>query len=156
MKLVEPASGEILVDGKNLNLFSRPDWLSTIAWVPEEPQFPALSIRELFSLSSPNASEAKIKETLASVGLCHLNLDSSLALSVGQRRRIAIARALIGTTSMLIMDEPSASLDEETEAKIVEIIEMFAQQGKITIAVSHRQRLIEIADNIIEFSEQHK
>jgi ABC-type transport system involved in cytochrome bd biosynthesis fused ATPase/permease subunit len=103
-------------------------------------------------LSSPNSSEPELKQVLQNVGLDGINLDGQMTLSIGQQRRIAIARALLRPTNVFIMDEPSASLDEATETKIIEILEQAAQKGKIVLTVSHRPNLISRANQIIDFT----
>lgn len=125
-------------------------WLSKISWVPQEPHFPAISIREIFMLSSPRAAENEILDALQRVGLIGIRLDGPLALSVGQRRRIALARALLRHSPIWIMDEPSASLDEDTENRIIGLLSYAASKGTIIITVSHRSQLIERADSVIE------
>jgi ATP-binding cassette, subfamily C, bacterial CydCD len=152
LRLVSPISGLVRVDGVPLESYSRKSWLNQIAWVPQEPNFPSRTIRELFRLSSPNSSEPELKQVLQNVGLDGINLDSQMTLSIGQQRRIAIARALLRPTNVFIMDEPSASLDEATETKIIEILEQAAQKGKIVLTVSHRPNLISRANQIIDFT----
>jgi ABC-type transport system involved in cytochrome bd biosynthesis fused ATPase/permease subunit len=94
----------------------------------------------------------QISQALSDVGLANLPLSNSLALSIGQQRRLALARALLRNSQILIMDEPSASLDDESEMKIIEILKNAAKSGKIVIVVSHREALFSIADSKIDFA----
>ncbi len=153
LRLVQPTSGSVKIDDLQLESLDRKSWLSQIAWVPQEPRFPSTSIRGLFALSSPESSESELIRVLQEVGLGGINLDNPLTLSIGQQRRLAIARALLRPTSLFIMDEPSASLDEATEAKIIEILELAATQGKIVITVSHRPQMIAKADQVIDLTK---
>ena len=152
LRLVQPKSGSVKIDDLPLESLERKSWLSRISWVPQEPLFPSKSIRGLFKLSSPQSSDAEIARVLQEVGLGGINLDDPLTLSVGQQRRIAIARSLLRSSSLFLMDEPSASLDEATEAKIIEVLERAASQGKIVIVVSHRPNLISNAHQVIDLT----
>jgi len=153
LRLIQPINSSVKVNQIPLESIHRESWLRRIGWVPQEPRFPNITIRELFQLSSPESSEAEVVRTLHKVGLSGINIDLPLSLSTGQLRRIAIARALLRSTSLFIMDEPSASLDEESEAKILGILELEAAQGKIVVAVSHRPQVISRADHVIDLTE---
>ncbi|MFM8329133.1 MAG: thiol reductant ABC exporter subunit CydD [Actinomycetales bacterium] len=152
LRIIEPSTGEIRVDEVLLSQIKRSDWLSNIAWVPQEPQFPRVDIRGLFRMSSSEATDMQISQALSDVGLANLPLSNSLALSIGQQRRLALARALLRNSQILIMDEPSAPLDDESEMKIIEILKNAAKSGKIVIVVSHREALFSIADSKIDFA----
>lgn len=152
LRIIEPSSGEITIDDISLSKLKRSEWLAKIAWVPQEPKFPVSDIRQLFLMSSPDASDEEIQKVLSDVGLADLTLQSSLALSIGQQRRLAMARALLRNSQILIMDEPSASLDEESEGKIIEVLQKAARDGKLVIVVSHREALISIAKTKIDFA----
>lgn len=121
-------------------------WLKSISWVPQDPHFPSGSIEEFFYLSSPTAQQSEITRVLQRVGLTGIELNKPVTLSVGQKRRLAIARALLHPHQILIMDEPSAALDQHTEALIIEIVKQEASNGKIVIVISHRPDFISQAD----------
>jgi ATP-binding cassette subfamily C protein CydCD len=80
-------------------------------------------------------------------------ISTSSGLSTGQRRRIALARVLLRDSKVVILDEPTASVDGETEGLIVEAIEELKAAGKIVIAVAHHPSVIAIADNVVQISE---
>lgn len=152
--LITPSSGQIRVSDQ-LSTFELPqidvrDWLNKISWVPQDPHFPAVTVREIFQLSSPGSKEAEIWAVLQKVGLGEIGLDSLPALSVGQKRRLAIARALLHPHEILIMDEPSAALDPDSESKVIELLQAEAKEGKLVIAISHRKELITSADSVYE------
>lgn len=151
LRIMEPSSGKIKIDNLPLAQISRRDWLSKIAWVPQEPKFPRCDIRTLFRMSTSGLSDSEILKVLSDIGLANLKLEDSLALSVGQLRRLALGRALVRNSEILMMDEPSASLDEESEAKIVEVLKAAASTGKVVIIVTHREALLSIADSKIDF-----
>jgi ATP-binding cassette subfamily C exporter for protease/lipase len=70
-------------------------------------------------------------------------------LSAGQRQRIALARALYGEPSLLVLDEPNANLDDAGEAALLQAMQNFKAMGKTIIAVSHRGGIIGLADRIL-------
>lgn len=121
-------------------------WLKSISWVPQDPHFPSGSIEDFFYLSSPTAQQPEITRVLQRVGLTGIELNKPVTLSVGQKRRLAIARALLHPHQILIMDEPSAALDQHTEALIIEIVKQEASNGKMVIVISHRPDFISHAD----------
>lgn len=159
MGLVTPTTGKISIwshEGQNaLTELDSADWLRKISWVPQDPHFPAIPIAEIFKLSSPNASKSQIAEVLGDLGLNCIDLDRPVALSVGQKRRLAIARALLHPHEILVMDEPSASLDPESESRIIEILKSQARAGKIVIAISHRKEFIAQAESVYEVQLVH-
>lgn len=152
MGLIKPNSGSVRItdDSGQIQLkdVDINDWLTKISWVPQDPHFPSGTIQEFFNLSSPEATNHEISRVLQRVGLSGINLDKPVALSVGQKRRLAIARALLHPHQVLIMDEPSAALDPESEALIIEIVKSQTAAGKIVIAISHRADFIAAADYI--------
>ena len=77
--------------------------------------------------------------------------DRDQGVSVGQRRRIAVARELARKPSILILDEPAAALDEDSERALLETLQMYARSGHTVIVVAHRHSLIEHANKVISF-----
>ncbi len=137
-------------DSSDIDLDS---WLKNISWVPQDSHFPSGTILDLFKLSSPEATHFEIVEVLQSVGLHGIRLDQLLTLSVGQKRRLAIARALLHPHEVLIMDEPSAALDPESESLIIGLLRAQAAAGKLVIVISHRTELISNADNVFQLDK---
>lgn len=148
--LTASSSGVISIHTSNgvhdLSEIEMEAWLKSISWVPQDPHFPSGSIGEFFHLSSPAAQQREITRVLQRVGLTGIELNKPVTLSVGQKRRLAIARALLHPHQILIMDEPSAALDQHTEALIIEIVKQEASNGKMVIVISHRPDFISHAD----------
>lgn len=87
---------------------------------------------------------------LESVGITHAQADSLVQrLSGGQQQRVAIARSLAGDVPIIVADEPTGNLDENTEAKILQIFKSIADSGKIVIVVTHSQKVASHADAIV-------
>ena len=77
-----------------------------------------------------------------------LGADGS-GLSVGQMQRISLARALLGRADLLLMDEPTAALDPETEARVVAAIADVAARGCTVVVVAHRPAVLDIATQVL-------
>ena len=129
--------------------FERESLYSQIGWIPQNPALISGSVRELFTLVRADISDGEIEALLQRVGLplalFPYGLDSrigglgekSAELSGGQRRRIAIARALAVNPSFIIADEPTADLDPDSAQYILEILKGEAESGAIVFAVLH-------------------
>ncbi len=126
-------------------------WRQQISWLPQEVNFPAATVREVLHQGNPDAIDSELIRQLSRVGLSPSELPKGLdtklgtlteTLSVGQKRKIALARALMKPASILILDEPSASVDDVSEADIEQAITEEIQRGKIVILVSHRVKLM--------------
>ena len=121
----------------------------TIGWIPQSPSLISGSIRELFALLPNKLSDHEITSVLERVGLplsalAH-GLDTQISgigeksgkVSGGQKRRLAIARALAINPSLVIADEPTADLDPRSAKEILHLLSEIAKQGAIVIAVLH-------------------
>jgi putative ABC transport system ATP-binding protein len=92
----------------------------------------------------------KAYELLKNVGINHSEANRLVQkLSGGQQQRVAIARAMAGDDPIVVADEPSGNLDEKTEAKILELFNDLAKNGKIVIIVTHSQRVAKHANAIV-------
>jgi ABC-type transport system involved in cytochrome bd biosynthesis fused ATPase/permease subunit len=121
----------------------------TIGWIPQTPSLIAGTVREIFTLVKPDIADREIMEQLNRVGLSITDLDNGLdtyigglseksaEISGGQRRRIAIARALAIKPSLIIADEPTADLDPLSAQAILEILSEEADRGAMVVAVLH-------------------
>lgn len=89
-------------------------------------------------------------ELLEEVGISREQADSLVQhLSGGQQQRVAIARSMAGDVPIIVADEPTGNLDEDTEAKILQIFKRLAESGKIVIIVTHSQKVAAHADAIV-------
>lgn len=158
--LINPLKGNIFIDDKNL-LKVKQEWQSIIGFVPQSVYLLDESIAKniAFGINEEKINFEKIKKIIQDLNLNDLINDSELGLetlvgergvriSGGQLQRIGIARALYKDPDVLVLDEITSSLDDETEDKIMKLIENF--KGKKTIIIiSHKKRCLENCDQII-------
>jgi thiol reductant ABC exporter CydD subunit len=153
--LLRAICGEVPSDC-SANELSQFSFATNFALVPQNPYLVEGSLREvlLFGLER-EVDDDELVESLHNVGLelslDHRISDRSQGVSIGQRRRIAIAHALLRKPNILLLDEPSAALDELSEQKIIDAVRSFTKDGGAVLAVAHRENFVQIADSIIEF-----
>jgi ATP-binding cassette subfamily C protein len=154
--LHRPDQGRILVDGTPLEEFDLTTWRRAIGYVPQEMLLFTESIFLNVTLGDPSFSHADAEEALRLAGawefvkekpggLDHPMGHSGALLSGGQRQRIALARALVGKPSLLILDEVTTALDPATELEICDTLQ--GLPGGVTIlSISHQTAMREAAD----------
>ena len=152
-------SGRILIDEQNIATVSRSSLRQQIAYVGQVVQLFRGTIRDNIALGRLGASEAEI---VAAAKAAHahdfilsfpLGYDTpvgehGLQLSGGQRQRIAIARALIKNAPIILLDEPTAALDSESERHVQEALAEL-RKGRTTLVIAHRLSTIMHADSIL-------
>ncbi|MCX5312019.1 thiol reductant ABC exporter subunit CydD [Streptomyces sp. NBC_00154] len=155
-----PDEGRIRVGGVDLAMLAPERWRERIAWVPQRPQLFAGTIAENVRLARPDADDSAVTAALRDAGAYDfvaelpdgaqtLLGEDGAGLSAGQRQRLALARAFLADRPLLLLDEPTASLDGETEAGIVEAVRRLAA-GRTVLLVVHRPALLSIADRVVE------
>lgn len=159
LRLAEPSSGRITCGGVDLAGVDPREWRGRIAWVPQRPTIFSATLADNLRLFNPKASDqavamavgtAALGEVVAGLpdGLETVVGDGGRRLSAGQTQRIALARALLSEAPLLILDEPTAHLDQETEKELAEAID-HATGGRTALIISHRERPIARADRTL-------
>jgi ABC-type transport system involved in cytochrome bd biosynthesis fused ATPase/permease subunit len=154
-----PERGTVRVGEVDLAELDLDAWRSQIAWVPQRPHLFASTIAENVRIGCRGASKEEILGACSRVGLDELvarlpaGVDTVLGeggagLSAGERQRIALARAFLRDAPLLLLDEPTANLDGETEEQIVESVRDLCQ-GRTVVLVAHRPALLDIADRVL-------
>ncbi|WP_329615105.1 thiol reductant ABC exporter subunit CydD [Streptomyces brevispora] len=155
----EPDEGRVRVGGTDLAALSPERWRERIAWVPQRPHLFAGTIAENVRLARPDADDSAVTAALRDAGAYDFVTDlpdgvgtrlgeDGAGLSAGQRQRLALARAFLADRPVLLLDEPTASLDGETEAGIVEAVRRLAA-GRTVLLVVHRPALLSVADRVV-------
>jgi ATP-binding cassette subfamily B protein len=162
-RFYDPAAGRVLLDGVDLREYQLPSLRRTIAMVLQPPiVFPA-TVRENIAYGKPGASAAEIERAAELAQLAPFlsrlpqGLDTRIGesganVSEGERQRLTIARALLRDAPLLILDEPTASVDAETEALLIEGLKTL-MQGRTIFIIAHRLSTVRDADQILVVRE---
>ncbi|MGB8020067.1 MAG: thiol reductant ABC exporter subunit CydD [Candidatus Nanopelagicales bacterium] len=135
-----------------------PAWRDQIGWVPQSPTMLAGSVADNVRFGRAGFSEADLAAALRAAGLDPVELPEGLetriaeggaGVSVGQSRRIAVARALLADPRMLLLDEPTASLDSSREAEVEATVASLRARGRTVVIVTHRRSMVSVADDVI-------
>ncbi|WP_137994519.1 thiol reductant ABC exporter subunit CydD [Streptomyces vilmorinianum] len=153
------AGGHVRVGGVELGALDVEEWRSRIAWVPQRPYLFAGTVAENVRLARPDASDEAVRQALRDAGadafvaglpegIGTLLGEDGAGLSAGQRQRLALARAFLADRPLLLLDEPTAALDGETEAAVVDAVRRLAA-GRTVLLVVHRPALLAVADHVV-------
>ncbi len=156
---LSPTMGEVLVDGKSLSTISLDSYRKHLGVVLQDDFLFEGTIRENIMFPRPNAPENKVIDAVKAAyvdefadkfekGLDTLIGERGVKLSGGQRQRIAIARAILADPKILILDEATSNLDNESEAFIQESLNHLLK-GRTTFVIAHRLSTIRRADKIL-------
>ncbi|MCW2511756.1 MAG: transporter, transrane region, type 1 [Mycobacterium sp.] len=156
--LVRPTSGRVLVDGEDVDWFDPRLWWDQIAWLPQRPALVPGTVLENLELFGPIADldtacrRAGFDEVVATLpdGLTTAVGRDGTGLSLGQRQRLALARAFGSNRPVLLLDEPTAHLDKEWEAHVLQAIREVARAGATVLVVGHREAVRAIGDRVVE------
>ncbi|MEV7090353.1 thiol reductant ABC exporter subunit CydD [Streptomyces sp. NPDC093085] len=154
-----PDEGRVRVNGQDLADLDPERWHETVAWVPQHPYLFAGTIAENVLLARPDADDTALKRALRDAGALDFVTalphgvrtvlgEDGAGLSAGQRQRLALARAFLADRPLLLLDEPTAALDGETEAGIVEAVRRLSA-GRTVLLVVHRPALLAVADRVV-------
>jgi ATP-binding cassette subfamily C protein LapB len=157
--LYRPSAGRILIDGADINQFSRSDLSSWVGYVPQECFLFAGSIRDNIAMTNTAARDEEIVKaaTLAGVHQYVVDLpdgyetevgEGGMRLSGGQRQRIAIARTLLTNPPVLLLDEVSGNLDMQAEVALRDTLSELARSHNIVV-VTHTPVLLRACTHII-------
>jgi ATP-binding cassette, subfamily B, bacterial len=152
-------SGSIAIDGQDIRELRLEDLRRQVAMVEQTPYFFRASIRENIAYGRPEATLEEIRNCAAAAAIDSFiqSLPSGyetilgergLTLSVGERQRIALARALLRDPRILILDEPTSALDAASEAAVTGEL-MNVLRGRTSILITHRMSLAELADMVV-------
>ena len=145
--ILKPTGGEIFWNEIPTSRMEKFSFLSKISYSPQAPHlFEANLIKNLTMFDELNA--AQLQKYLSVLNLSDLNLNAAQKLSRGQLQRLGLIRALLKDTPIILLDEPTAGLDEITEKKVLMLIKEISLRKTIIIA-THRAAVIESADETV-------
>ncbi|WP_030839437.1 thiol reductant ABC exporter subunit CydD [Streptomyces sp. NRRL F-4474] len=159
---VRPTAGRVRIAGVDLAELSPEQWRERIAWVPQRPHLFAGTVAENVRLARPGARDSEVAAALEDAGAWEfvsalprgaetLLGEGGVGLSAGQRQRLALARAFLADRPVLLLDEPTAALDGETEAGIVDAVRRLSA-GRTVLLVVHRPALLAVADRVVRMA----
>jgi thiol reductant ABC exporter CydD subunit len=157
---LSPYTGSVQVGGVELAELAPDAWRAHVSWMPQRPHLFAASIADNVRLGRPDATTAEVSSAVAAAGLREVvaskpaGLETVLGeggagLSVGERQRVALARAFLRQAPLLLLDEPTANLDGETEAEVLAALRRLIT-GRTVLLVAHRPALVALADRVLE------
>jgi thiol reductant ABC exporter CydD subunit len=162
---IAPSAGTMAVDHLASTDGPVAEWRSHFSWVPQRPHLFTATMAENLRLGAPDATDEELHAVLGAVGLDALvaHLPRALAtmlghdgltLSAGERQRVALARALLRPAPILLLDEPTASLDPPTVARLAPRLEPYLV-GRTVIVVAHAPVLLPHFDAVVTLDGAH-
>jgi len=159
LRFLEPSQGQILLNSIPLSHIPPASWRQWIAWMPQQPYLFNMSIADNIRLGRPDATKEEVvwaaKQAFAHAFISSLpeGYDTVVGergarLSGGQVQRIALARAFLRDAPIVILDEPTANLDPETEDQIQRALTALLT-GRTALIIAHRLHTIRQADRIL-------
>jgi ATP-binding cassette subfamily C protein LapB len=161
--LVEPMRGQVLIDGMELKQVAPEWWRRQIAYLPQEPTFLNATIIDNLRGLDPEISMEKLNRVIDVTGLRQFIdespkgfetpiTDNGRHMSVGIRRRLALARALTGEGKLAIFDEPMEGLDAAGCQTFYDVMKGLARRGTTIVAMSHDRNFLKGATAVIDLN----
>ena len=157
--LFPPDSGLVLIDNADIRQVRPEDVRKNVGVVLQNPTLFSGSVRDNMLMGKPNASDQELIASIKKVGgekiisslpggFDFVLSEGGRELSSGMRQTLAVARALIGNPSILLMDEPTASLDSQSETALVKHLDV-STRGITSIFITHRGSMLQMADKVM-------
>ncbi len=152
-------SGSVSVGGVDLLDLDADEWRSMVAWMPQRPHLFAGTVADNVRIGRLDATDSEVTDALHRAGLLDLLArrpewihsvlgERGAGVSMGERQRIALARAFLRDAPLMLLDEPTANLDGRTEEDVVESVRRLSE-GRTVLLVAHRPALVRLADRVV-------
>ena len=159
MGLFQPSEGAVLIDGIDLRQLDPAEYRKQVGYMPQDLTLFHGTLRDNIVIAHPYASDSDVLKAAEQANLLEFvnrhpqGFDMTISergdsLSGGQRRCVALARAVLGEPPVVLMDEPTGSMDHSTEVAVKSSLAAFIA-GRTWIVVTHRNSLLEMVDRII-------
>jgi len=157
--LAEPSGGRVTVGGLDLAACVPAAWRASTAWVPQRPTMFRATAADNIRLGTPGATDEAVHAAAVRAGADAfvralpegyetLIGDGGRPLSAGERRRIALARAFLRDAPLVILDEPTADLDEDSAAIVAGAVERL-RQGRTVLVIAHHAGVVGRVDRVV-------
>jgi ATP-binding cassette subfamily B protein len=158
-RMIDPDSGAVRLDGHDLRTLKLADVRRHVVLVEQEPTLLHATVKENIRYVRPEASDAEVRRAAEAAGIARfvdglpLGYDTvvgerGLAVSAGERQRIALARAFLADPAVLVLDEPTAALDAVAQRQVIDGYQA-VMRGRTTILITHRRELAMAADHVV-------
>ena len=163
--LLEPTRGKILADGVDLAQIVPEWWRKQIIYLPQEPGFLNATIRDNLLTGNPDLDDGALNDLAHAAGLKSFidqspeGFDTPLTanganLSLGVRRRLALARALATDGMLVVIDDPTEGLDTEGAQLVIETINKLAKRGRTIVVFSHNPQILAAAPQYVDLNSK--
>lgn len=160
---LRPSGGAVRIDGQPLDALCQRDWRERLGWMSQHPRLMAASLADNLRVARHDADDDALREAVSFAGLddWFVTLPQGLAtplgeggrwLSGGQLRRLALARLRLRRASVLLLDEPTASLDSDTEALVIARLAELCR-GRSVVLLSHREAPLRLAQRVLYLAD---
>ncbi len=161
--LTDIAEGTVTVDGHPVT--ADESWWSSVAWLPQRPVLLPGTLADNLRLTGADPDDPGLDAICAATGFDRVLAEvadgwntvvgtGGTGLSLGQRQRLALTRTLASDRPVLLLDEPTAHLDDTAERTVLDTLRALARRGRTVVIVAHRPALLAIADRVVTVHAQ--